>query len=114
MGKTRVCLSIDGREYTVISDKSEEYLEELGRFVNRQIKEVRAAYPIASTTDAAVLAAINIADEYLSLKEKQYEFDQRISQFVSEQALDQVDVTPKKDEDDLEPKYSKTFSKQNK
>lgn len=71
MKKSKLTLSIDGRDYIVISDQSEEHLVRLGLLVDRHIRDVREGFPTISTTDAAVLAALNIGDEYLRLQEKQ-------------------------------------------
>lgn len=105
MEKTRVYLKIDGREYIVISDKPEEYLQRLGSFVDRHVKEVRGAYPTASTTDAAVLAALNMADEYLALSDEQASMDERISKLVNDHQEEILKKQTQRDE---------TFSKPNK
>ena len=103
MDKNRVILKIDGRDYIVISDKPEEYINRLGELVERNIKEIRASHPTVSTTDAAVLASINIADEYTKLSDEYESMDVRISKLVS----DHQQETEKVQRDE-------TFSKPNK
>lgn len=59
----RVIVTIDGLEYTVISEDNEEYIRKSAALVDQSIQEIKAATPFSSMT-AAVLAAMNIADKY--------------------------------------------------
>ena len=89
-------LSIDGRDYVVISDQSEEYLVRLGLFVDRHIREVRDGFPTISTTDAAVLAALNIADAHLRAQDEQETLPQIIND-TGESILETSSVLDKDD-----------------
>ena len=90
-------LSIDGRDYVVISDQSEEYLVRLGLFVDRHIREVRDGFPTISTTDAAVLAALNIADEHLRMQDEQ----DALPQFIEDTTENILDTSSILDKDDM-------------
>lgn len=59
----KVKLTIAGSEYVLTSDDSEEYLRSLGEQVDRQMKEVMESNSRLSVTMAAVLVALNNADE---------------------------------------------------
>jgi cell division protein ZapA len=59
----KVTVIINGREYNLKGKEDENYLKEVSEFVNSKIKEITSKNTFLSTGDAAVLAAINIADE---------------------------------------------------
>jgi cell division protein ZapA len=50
-------------EFTLISDENEEYTFKVANHVDKKMREVKTTSGM-STLDAAVLAAVNIADEY--------------------------------------------------
>ena len=69
-GKKRVVLEILGEEYIVRSTSSPEHILEVGRYVNRLLKELSEKYPRISLQKIAVLAALNLASELLPLQKK--------------------------------------------
>lgn len=62
MAQNRVSLSILDAKYTVSSDDSAEYMKEVGREVDRTLREMLEANPHLSQYTAAVLAAVNNLD----------------------------------------------------
>lgn len=68
MEKNRISLKIGGRQYPVKAEESIDYLFTLGVYVDRAIADVLRKEPSLSTEEAAVVAALNIADELLKLK----------------------------------------------
>lgn len=60
----RVTVSICGQEYTLVADENAEYMERVAALVDGKMKELQRALHV-SQTDAAVLAAVNLADELL-------------------------------------------------
>jgi cell division protein ZapA (FtsZ GTPase activity inhibitor) len=56
-----------GKKYKLRSTHDDEYLAKLAEFVSAQVTEVQRRGTV-STLDAALLAALNIADEYHRLK----------------------------------------------
>lgn len=67
--KTRV--SIFGNNYTIQGDASPEYIESLAKYLNAKMEEVASAVPSANAMQVAVLAALNISDEYFQLRDIQ-------------------------------------------
>lgn len=68
--KKKINVIIDGRNFTVIGDSSEEYVKMLASYVDEKIKEMTNKNDRLSSSMAATLAALNIADElYRSSKE---------------------------------------------
>src|SRR3990172_9324749 len=58
-------VTIFGRTYRLRGDGDTEYLKQLAELVDGKMREVEAATGTADTTKIAILASLNIADEYL-------------------------------------------------
>ncbi len=54
---------ICGRKYTLVSDESPEYIEEIAAYVDQKLSEVTNGNPAIGAANAAVITAVNIADE---------------------------------------------------
>ena len=61
--------------YSVNSGQSDEYLRELAAYVDGKMREVAEATRMADSLKVAVLAALNIADEMFTLRERQKEVE---------------------------------------
>ena len=59
----RVVVTIDGFEYTVVSEDTEEHIRKSAALVDKNIQEVKASTNLATVT-SVVLAAMHIADKY--------------------------------------------------
>lgn len=66
--KNTIKVTIDGRDYNMVAVEDEAYVRRCAELVDQQIKEVSAGGRL-SQADAAVLAAMNVAD--LLLKEQE-------------------------------------------
>ena len=64
MEKNKVKLNIGGSEYSFITDDDVKYFRELGREVDLALAQVMKDNPRISLTQAAVLTALDYADEY--------------------------------------------------
>ncbi|AFS77931.1 cell division protein ZapA [Gottschalkia acidurici 9a] len=62
--RKKVIVNINRQDYTVVSIESEEYIKEIARYVDENIKEILDKNSKLSNTMAGVLAAFNIADRY--------------------------------------------------
>ncbi|GFN36047.1 cell division protein ZapA [Tepidimicrobium xylanilyticum] len=68
--KTKTNVLIDGRNFTVVGNGPEEYIHKLAVYVDKKIKEMVSKNSRLSSSMAATLAALNIADElYKALDE---------------------------------------------
>ncbi|GBF32724.1 hypothetical protein DCCM_0920 [Desulfocucumis palustris] len=65
----RVVVDIFGVQYNLKGEEPVEHLEELASMVDRKMREINSRNPRLNMSQAAVLAALNIADDYLKLKE---------------------------------------------
>ena len=68
--KNVVRVEILGREYTLKSDEDQGRIEKIAAYVNQKIREVSGGPQTVSTVNAAILAALNIADEYFRVLEE--------------------------------------------
>ena len=59
---------IFGQTYNLRATEDEAYLKELASLVDRQMREVVEATQTADTLKVAILAALNIADDYLQAR----------------------------------------------
>ena len=62
MEKNRVNLRICGISYTIVTEDDTEYVEELGELIDKEMKSINNASPTLSTTQCAVLVALDQAD----------------------------------------------------
>lgn len=73
MKKTEVVVNIFGNDYRVISDDLDpERIKGVAKIVDAKMKEIHREFPLPSTTKIAVLACLNLVDEYLR-REDQHE-----------------------------------------
>ena len=61
--KNKVTVSIAGQEYTMVAVEDESYVRKVASHVDGQLREVLSSGRL-SIADGAVLAAMNIADQY--------------------------------------------------
>lgn len=64
MEKNRLTVTINGRMYTLVSEETPEYMDELSARVNEKVAEVKRNNPGLLGERPIVLAALNICDEY--------------------------------------------------
>lgn len=62
-------ISILGNKYQIKGDASEEYMQDLANFVDGKIREITGKSPNTTPARAAILAALNIADELFKSRE---------------------------------------------
>lgn len=72
--KKRHNIRVMGQEFSVLSDRGDEYVNDVVKYVNDKAQEVGSASKDISTLSIAVLVALNIADEFFKLMEEKEEF----------------------------------------
>ena len=70
----RVKVRINGEDYYVKGTVPTEYIKQVADYVDRKMSDLSQNYPDLSRTRIAVLAALNITDELLRLKQEYEEF----------------------------------------
>ena len=68
----RLTVKLDGREYNIVSEESREYMLEIADMVNVKLAEARGRNCNLSTSMAALLVSLNMADD-LKKTEMKYE-----------------------------------------
>lgn len=64
MESGKVKVNIFGQTYSIKGDASEEYILELAGYVNEKMEEVQKIVSNTNSLQIAILAALNISDEY--------------------------------------------------
>ena len=90
--KTTV-VRIMGDEYPIKSDANSEYLHELGMYVEEKIQKVSLKNKLPSKIKSEVLAAILIADEYFSEKNKNDKIERKLLE-LSDFLEDSIEKKP--------------------
>lgn len=75
-------IEIFDQSYNVNAEGNEEYIRELAAYVDTKMREVAEATRMADSLKVAVLAALNIADEMHSQRERQQQLEGPIRQRV--------------------------------
>ena len=73
-----VTVEILGNEYVLRSEAGEERVRQVAELLNQRLEEVLSANKTSSTLSAAVLAALNITNELLQLRDQQEKLFQEI------------------------------------
>ncbi|MBP9886908.1 MAG: cell division protein ZapA [Leptospiraceae bacterium] len=66
---TRTEVSIFGSNYSISGETDPEYIHRLAKFIDGKMNELSSSLPGASAQKLAILAALNIADEFFQYKE---------------------------------------------
>jgi cell division protein ZapA len=87
-----VRIEIYDQEYHVKGSLNAVYLEELARYVDGKMRSIATRSHNVDSLRVAVLAALNIADEYHQMKSKYETTTERVEQKVGEynEALDRL------------------------
>jgi cell division protein ZapA len=82
--RTVVKVKIGNDEFSLRSDRSEEYTRSVAQHVDRALSDVMAAGTIVESHKAAILAALAIADELFQARRAQTETAKRLEQLSTE------------------------------
>lgn len=80
--KNKLTVHINGKEYTITSEESREYMLGVADLVDQKMKQVIREAPGLNTSMTAVLAALNVADEYVRLKRSDDELVRKIVEYT--------------------------------
>ena len=69
--RNKVELRIAGKDYTVVGTEPEEYIQKVGLYIDRKMNDIMKINNKLSTSMAAVLTAINVADDYFKCRENE-------------------------------------------
>ncbi len=83
--KNKVTVSIAGQEYTMVAVEDEAYVRKVAAHVDGQVREVLDQGRL-SIADGAVLAAMNIADQYYREQSSTENLRRQIKEVLEESA----------------------------
>ena len=78
--KKEVEIKVMGQKFLVRSDSGDDYVNEVASFVDNKVTEIMKTSKSVASLNVAILAAMNIADEFLKYKagkEKRFEEAQK-------------------------------------
>jgi cell division protein ZapA len=64
-----VKIEIFGQEYTIKSDADEHHVRMIANYLNEKIDDIISNTDVTTRFNVAILAALNVAHDYFSLKE---------------------------------------------
>ena len=79
----RITVSICGDEYTFVAEESTAYMEQVAALVDKKMSEILTGAKVGRS-DAAVLAAVNLADELLKSEQTAENLRRQIKSYLDE------------------------------
>jgi len=95
--ENRVTVKICDEEYTFMADESPSYMQKVAALVDEQMTAILHASKV-NHADAAVLAAVNIADEYLKATANSENLRSQIKGYLDEANRAKAEVSELKRE----------------
>ena len=93
----RVVITICGEEYTFVAEESAAYMQKVGSYVSEKMDEVLNSTRVGRA-DAAVLTAVNIADELFKAQVSAEQLRSQIKGYLDEAGKAQSQVSELKRE----------------
>ena len=88
----RVTMSICGEEYTLVAEESAAYMEKVGALVDKKMAELMDAAHMGRL-DAAVLTAVNIADELFKAQESAENLRRQLKTYLDEASQAKAEIS---------------------
>ena len=83
-GSKMIPVEIYGETYNVRGDEDREYLLDLARYVDAKMKSITSTGGSGNSLKIAILAALNIADEYFKLQEEHGDLRSQLAERATE------------------------------
>jgi cell division protein ZapA len=93
--KNRVTVTVGGQEFTLVANEDEAYIHKVAAHVDAQVRQVRDGSKI-SIADGALLAALNIADEYFKEVEAAENLRRQLKEYLDESARIKLELSEAK------------------
>lgn len=79
-----VHVEVNGQRYPIRSSLDPSYVQELASYVDRKLKVAHDSAPSSDTLGLAILAALNIADEFFRARDSQLQVDGTVANRAGE------------------------------
>ncbi|MBQ9757955.1 MAG: cell division protein ZapA [Clostridia bacterium] len=86
MEKNKVKVLIDGAEYTLVTAETAEYVQRVAVRVDKKIKDIKRENPQLTNVMIAMLAAINLSDEYIKLEDATDNLRKQVSDYANNES----------------------------
>jgi cell division protein ZapA len=83
-GKNKVYVRIAGKDYTLVGVESDEYIQKIAMYIDKKMIEIMKVNSKLSTSMAAVLTAINVADDYVKAHESEHHLKKELKHINEE------------------------------
>ena len=71
MNKGKIKVNIFGQEYSIIPDDDEEYIKEVARAIDKEMKKNSDQAPMQPASRIAVLTCLTVMDRFMKYRNKQ-------------------------------------------
>lgn len=95
--QNKITVKINDQEYTLVATEDAAYMEKVAGHVDAKIREVRSSGKVSSS-DAAILAALNMADEYFKGQEAGENLRAQMKELLEESASLKLELSKCKQE----------------
>lgn len=95
--ENRVVVTICDQDYTLVAEESATYMQKVGSYVSQKMEEILNGAHVGRT-DAAVLTAVNLADELFKEQSASEQLRSQIKQYLDEAGKAQSQVSELKRE----------------
>jgi cell division protein ZapA len=82
--RNKVELRIAGKDYTIVGTEPEEYIQKVGHYIDKKMTEILRYSSSLSTSLAAVLTAINVADDFFKSRESEQDARKELKRALDE------------------------------
>ncbi|MDD4510811.1 MAG: cell division protein ZapA [Oscillospiraceae bacterium] len=93
--KNRVSVAIGGRDYTLLATEEESYVRKVSTHVDGKMKEMMETARL-SVTDAAIMTAVNIADDYFKMVETSENLRSQLKEYLEEASKMKLELSEAK------------------
>ena len=81
--ENRIVINICGEDYTLLADEAPSYMQKVGKCVDEKMSETLRAAKV-NRTDAAVLTALNLADELMKAQQNAENLRSQLKGYLDE------------------------------
>jgi len=82
--KNKVDVRIGGKDYSLVGVESEEYIQKVALYIDKKMGAIMRHNSKLSTSMAAVLTAINVADDYFKAHDAEGSLNKELKQALAE------------------------------
>jgi cell division protein ZapA len=75
---TKIQVEIYGQSYSIRAGADPDYIRNIARYVDLKMREIASGTPTVDSMKIAVLAALNITDEFFQLKRQKQDADKEV------------------------------------